>query len=91
MTRDEIFAAEDMRIRWSNMTTPDFPDKTGVRSTHLIQLGRGNGNGKVAHPVIRVVKMPAVRAYSNSRIQDQSWHGMEEVPPHKRGLPEVVD
>jgi hypothetical protein len=52
---------------------PDFPDKIGVRSTHLIQLGRGNGNGKVVHPAIRVDKLPAVRAYSNSRIRDQSW------------------
>ncbi|KAF8477811.1 hypothetical protein DFH94DRAFT_755967 [Russula ochroleuca] len=67
------FAAEDMQVGWSSATTLDLQEEAGVHSTHLVELGRGNGNGKATHPAIRVVEMPAVRAKSDSRIWDQTW------------------
>ena len=70
------FATGNMRVGWSSVMTFHLREETGVRSAlGRVGTGKWNGNENVTHPVIRVIEMPAVHAYSASVYGANRGHG----------------
>ena len=70
------FATGNMQVGWSSVMTFHLREETGVRSAFgRVGTGQWKGNGKVTHPVIHVIEMPAVHAYSASVSGANRGHG----------------